>query len=222
VMTYKTNPLKADTDGDGLTDSEEINQYKTSPLKADTDGDKLEDGKEVSQFKTDPLKMDTDGDGLNDFDELMSYKTNPLKADTDGGTVNDKVEVDRGTDPLDASDDIIKMNVPMVLEGIVFETGSARISSESENTLNKALKTLKSYPDISVEIQGHTDNVGSKPFNQKLSQDRAESVMAWLVSKGVEPSRMTAKGFGPDKPLVPNDSDANRQKNRRIEFVRTK
>jgi len=222
VMTYKTNPLKADTDGDGLTDSEEINQYKTSPLKADTDGDKLEDGKEVSQFKTDPLKMDTDGDGLNDFDELMSYKTNPLKADTDGGSVNDKVEVDRGTDPLDASDDIIKMNVPMVLEGIVFETGSAKISPASETTLNKALKTLTAYQDISVEIQGHTDNVGSLPFNKKLSQDRAESVMNWLISKGVDAKRMTARGFGPDKPLVPNDSDANRQKNRRIEFVRTK
>ncbi|MBN8547179.1 MAG: OmpA family protein [Ignavibacteria bacterium] len=222
VMTHKTNPLKADTDGDGLNDAEELNQYKTNPLKADTDGDKLEDGKEISQFKTDPLKMDTDGDGLNDFDELMTYKTNPLKADTDGGTVNDKVEVDRGTDPLDASDDIIKMNVPMVLEGIVFETGSAKISPASETTLNKALKTLTAYQDISVEIQGHTDNVGSKPFNQKLSQDRAESVMNWLISKGVDAKRMTARGFGPDKPLVPNDSDANRQKNRRIEFVRTK
>ena len=222
VMTHKTNPLKADTDGDGLNDAEELNQYKTNPLKADTDGDKLEDGKELTQFKTDPLKADTDGEGLNDFDELMSYKTNPLKTDTDAGSVNDKVEVDRGTDPLNADDDVIKMNVPMVLEGIVFETGSANISPQSEATLNKAYKTLTAYPEISVEIQGHTDNVGSRAFNMNLSQKRAESVMAWMVAKGIDAGRMTAKGFGPDKPIVPNDSDANKQKNRRIEFVRTK
>jgi len=166
--------------------------------------------------------MDTDGDGLNDFEELMNYKTNPLLADTDAGSVNDKVEVDRGTDPLDAGDDVIKMNVPMVLDGIVFETGSAKISPASETTLNKAFKTLTAYTEISVEIQGHTDNVGSRAFNMKLSQDRAESVMNWMIEKGISRSRMTAKGFGPDKPMVPNDSDANKQKNRRIEFVRTK
>lgn len=222
VMTHKTNPLKADTDGDGINDADELKQYKTDPLKADTDGDKLEDGKEVSQFKTDPLKMDTDGDGLNDFEELMNYKTNPLLADTDAGSVNDKVEVDRGTDPLDAADDVIKMNVPMILDGIVFETGSAKISPASEATLNKAFKTLSAYTEISVEIQGHTDNVGSRAFNLKLSQQRAESVMNWMIEKGISRSRMTAKGFGPDKPMVPNDSEANKQKNRRIEFVRTK
>jgi len=159
---------------------------------------------------------------LNDYDEVMTHKTNPLKADTDGGSVNDGIEVSRGTDPLDPNDDVIKMNVPMVLEGIVFETGSAKISPESEATLNKAYKTLTAYPEISVEIQGHTDNTGSRAFNMKLSQQRAESVMNWLIDKGIDKARMTAKGFGPDKPIAPNDTDANRQKNRRIEFVRTK
>lgn len=78
------------------------------------------------------------------------------------------------------------------------------------------------YPEIEVEISGHTDNVGKKSSNIKLSQKRAESVKAWLVSKGVDPKRITAKGYGPDQPVAPNDTPDNKRKNRRIEFKRTK
>ncbi len=101
VNKYHTNPLKADTDGDGLSDGDEVMKYKTDPLKADTDGDGLSDGDEVMKYKTDPLKADTDGDGLSDGDEVMKYKTDPLKADTDGDGFNDGIEVLNKTDPLD-------------------------------------------------------------------------------------------------------------------------
>jgi outer membrane protein OmpA-like peptidoglycan-associated protein len=75
---------------------------------------------------------------------------------------------------------------------------------------------------MEVEISGHTDNVGKKSSNVKLSQKRADSVRSWFISKGVDPKRMTAKGYGPDKPIVPNDTPENKRLNRRIEFQRTK
>ncbi|HCY76083.1 MAG TPA: hypothetical protein DHV28_09200 [Ignavibacteriales bacterium] len=222
VMKYKTDPLVVDTDKDGLNDNDEVMKYKTNPLKADTDGDGLTDGDEVMKYKTDPLKADSDGDGLTDSQEVLTYKTDPLNKDTDGGTVDDGTEVKRGTDPLNAEDDVVKIGVPIVLEGITFDVNKTTIKPESEATLMKALKTLNTYPEILVEIGGHTDSDGSEKSNMKLSLGRAESVKAWLVSKGIDPSRISTKGYGEDKPIADNKTKEGKQKNRRIEFTRTK
>jgi len=222
VNTYRTDPLKADTDGDGLSDGDEVLKYKTDPLKTDTDGDGLSDGDEVLKYKTDPLKADTDGDGLTDYAEVMTHKTDPLKVDTDGGSVGDGIEVKRGTDPLDPSDDIVKIDVPIVLEGITFATNKFDVTPESEKVLMGALKTLQIHSDIVVEISGHTDNVGSNANNQKLSERRANAVKAWLVAKGISADRITAVGYGEEHPRVSNDSEDNRRLNRRIEFKRIK
>lgn len=220
IKTYNTDPLKADTDGDGLSDGDEISKYKTDPLKVDTDNDTLSDSDEINLYKTDPLNPDTDSDGLKDGEEVNMYRTDPLKADTDGGTIDDFTEVNRGTNPLNPEDDVVKINVPIVLEGITFETGKADITPESESVLQGALKTLQTYPDIIVEISGHTDNVGSSASNQTLSQRRADAVRAWLIIKGINPDRLIAKGYGEDNPRVPNDTAENRRLNRRIEFKR--
>lgn len=222
VNLYKTNPAKADTDGDGLNDGDEILKHKTDPLKADTDGEGLNDGDEVNKYKTDPIRTDSDSDGLFDGEEVLKYKTNPLKKDSDDGTVDDLTELTRGTNPLDPNDDIVKIGVPIVLEGVTFETNKADITPESMQVLRGALKTLTTYPEIHVEISGHTDNVGSKKSNTKLSQKRADSVRNWLIERGIDPTRIIAKGYGPDQPIVPNDSPENKRKNRRIEFKRIK
>ncbi|MDK9699380.1 MAG: OmpA family protein [bacterium] len=111
---------------------------------------------------------------------------------------------------------------PISLEGIVFKTGSADILPAGEATLYRALATLNDYPEIVVEIHGHTDNVGADDMNLALSQSRANSVMNWLVSKGVTASRMSATGFGETKPIATNETPEGRQMNRRIEFVRVK
>ena len=153
-----------------------------------------------------------------------------LKADTDGGSVNDGIEVARGTDPLNPADDVppkkeelkVEVGKAIVLEGIVFATGKADISPESETNLEKAYNTLDQNPDISVEIRGYTDNVGKKAVNMKLSQSRAEAVKAWLVKKGIAADRITAKGFGPENPIADNKTKEGRAQNRRIEFFRTK
>jgi predicted outer membrane repeat protein len=89
-----------DYDGDGLSDSKEINVYHTDPLNADTDGDGISDGDEINVYHTDPLNADSDGDGISDGDEINVYHTDPLKADTDGDGVSDKVEIDIAMDPL--------------------------------------------------------------------------------------------------------------------------
>jgi len=152
----------------------------------------------------------------------MTHKTDPLKVDTDGGSVGDGIEVKRGTDPLDPSDDIVKIDVPIVLEGITFATNKFDVTPESEKVLMGALKTLQIHSDIVVEISGHTDNVGSNANNQKLSERRANAVKAWLVAKGISADRITAVGYGEEHPRVSNDSEDNRRLNRRIEFKRIK
>ncbi len=225
IEKYQTNPIEADTDGDGLSDGEEILTTKTDPLKKDSDGDGMSDYDEVKVAKTDPLKKDTDGDGLSDSDEVKIHKTNPLVADSDGGSVNDGVEIKRGTNPLDSHDDVIlevaEKGAKVVLDGIVFETNKAMITDQSAEVLEKAYQTLKAYPDLTVEIQGYTDSVGSRAYNIKLSQKRADAVKAYLVSKGIAASRITAKGYGPDSPVASNATPEGRQQNRRIEFMRT-
>jgi len=222
VMKYHTDPNKMDTDGDGLNDGDEVNKYKTDPNNPDTDGDGLSDGQEVNWYHTDPLNIDTDGDGLSDGAEVNKYKTNPLKKDTDGGGVDDGKEIARGTNPLNPDDDVLKLKQPIVLEGINFELNSSKILSGSEETLQKALTTLREYPDIFVEIIGYTDNTGRRSYNIKLSKKRAEVVRSWLVNHGADPNKITAVGFGPDNPIAPNTTAEGRMKNRRIEFVRIK
>jgi hypothetical protein len=99
----KTDPQNVDTDGDELTDGEEVNTYLTDPLKPDTDGDGLSDGQEVKTTLTKPLLADTDGDGLSDGQEVNTYHTDPLVADTDHDGFSDAAEVRLFSDPLVAA-----------------------------------------------------------------------------------------------------------------------
>ena len=219
---HKTDPTKADTDGDGLSDKDELMTHKTDPTKADMDNDGLSDKEELMTTMTEVANADTDGDGLKDGEEVNTYKTDPKNSDSDGGSVDDGREVNRGTNPNKAEDDVIievKEDAPIVLEGIVFATGSATISPESEDILTKVVNTMKAYPNMVVEIRGYTDNTGSRNGNMGLSQRRADSVRNYMVEKGVEGERVSAKGFGPDNPIAPNSTPEGRQKNRRIEFV---
>lgn len=217
-----------DSDGDGLSDSTEINMYKTDPTKVDTDNDGLSDGEEALRYKTDPLKADTDGDGLSDGDEVMKYHTDPDNPDTDGGTVNDGVEVTRGTNPLDPRDDIqekeiktIEVATSIVFEGVEFKTGSSALTKEAEKVLDKVFIMLSANPQIAIEIRGHTDSAGNYSKNLKLSLVRAEAVKTYLRQKGVEGNRMTVRGMGSTVPVAFNETAEGRRQNRRVEFIRT-
>jgi outer membrane protein OmpA-like peptidoglycan-associated protein len=107
-----------------------------------------------------------------------------------------------------------------VLKGINFETGSARITAESYATLNEVVASLQAYPEVKVEIQGYTDATGSQALNMRLSQERAEAVLFYLIGKGIDASRLRASGYGPANPIASNATREGRALNRRIEIVR--
>ena len=108
----------------------------------------------------------------------------------------------------------------VINDKILFETDKAAIRPESFDLMNEITQVVKDNPRIKkISIEGHTDDVGSKRYNKKLSQKRADSVMAYLTEHGVEAERLSAVGHGEEKPIVENDSDENREKNRRVEFI---
>jgi len=106
-----------------------------------------------------------------------------------------------------------------IMDKVQFETGKADLKEVSHSLLDEVAKMLKDNPQVElISVEGHTDSTGSPDFNRKLSQQRAESVAKYLASKGVKAARMEPKGFGPDKPIADNETDAGREANRRVEF----
>jgi outer membrane protein OmpA-like peptidoglycan-associated protein len=104
--------------------------------------------------------------------------------------------------------------------GVNFDFDKSTLRPDSEPVLNQVLAMLQADPSYTGEVGGHTDNVGSEPYNLKLSGARADAVRAWLVGHGIEPARLTSRGYGDTKPLAPNTTDAGRAKNRRVELKR--
>ena len=105
-----------------------------------------------------------------------------------------------------------------VIEGINFKTNSANLTKKSYDVLDNAVQVLTDYPDTRIEISGHTDNVGKDEYNKELSQKRADAVKEYFVNKGIRTERLTAIGYGPEKPIADNKTKAGKAKNRRTEF----
>ena len=103
---------------------------------------------------------------------------------------------------------------------INFDTGKSTIKPDSAQTLDDAAAALKAVPAMKVEVGGHTDNVGTPEANLKLSQERAQAVMAALVQRGIKADRLTAKGYGQTSPVADNRTEEGRGKNRRVELVK--
>ena len=108
----------------------------------------------------------------------------------------------------------------IAIYGILFDTGKSDIKPESAGVLDEIVKVLTKDAKLKLRVEGHTDNVGAKAANMKLSKQRAEAVKKWLVGKGVAAARLEATGLGDSKPLAPNDSDDARAKNRRVELAK--
>ncbi len=115
--------------------------------------------------------------------------------------------------------EMLKKGGKITLHGIYFESGRATILPTSYSVLDEAVKLLRDNPKVRIEIQGHTDSVGSETSNLLLSQARAESVRSYLVSRGIDPARIIAKGFGESMPIADNATKDGRALNRRIEFL---
>jgi len=106
------------------------------------------------------------------------------------------------------------------LYGIYFASDSASLKPASDKTLNEVLAVLQAQPALTLVVAGHTDSTSTEAYNLKLSQQRAEAVVAWLVTRGVAASRLTAKGLGKSQPVANNATAAGRALNRRVELVK--
>ncbi len=106
------------------------------------------------------------------------------------------------------------------LDGINFDFASAKLRPESEPLLKQVAAMLDAHPDWSMTLEGHTDGIGGAAYNKTLSEQRAAAVVAYLVSQGVAAQRLQSVGFGMDKPVASNDSEAGRAQNRRVEIVK--
>ena len=212
-----------DSDGDGVPDG--LDQCPDTPKGAkvdvrgcpvDSDGDGVADG--IDQCPNTPTgatvdangcPVDSDGDGVPDGIDKCASTPSGVKVDADGCPIQ---VTERETEFLDTG--LIR------LEGVNFETGKAEILPDSYEKLDQIGALLAKWPEIKVEIGGHSDSRGSSARNQTLSEARAGSVKDYLLQKfsGIDPQNLTAKGYGESKPLVPNTSADNMARNRRVEF----
>jgi len=221
------------------------------PDDPDTDSDRVPDSKDQCLLDPEDMdgyldddgcpELDNDADGIvdakdkcpnqaEDFDGFQDDDGCP-DTDNDGDTVLDVDDQcpntpgapggERPGCPKKNSLVIVTGKEIRITQQIQFDFDKATIKPVSYPILNEVRDVLRDNPKITLEIQGHTDNVGNAAYNLKLSQARADSVRTYLVSNGVAPDRMTAKGYGMTQPLVKNDTAANRTLNRRVQFIRT-
>ena len=227
-----------DTDGDGIPDKDDecpevagVIEHNGCP---DTDGDGIPDSKDacptvkgVAEFGGCP-NPDSDGDGIVDSADKCPNEAGPLSTagcpDKDGDGIADKDDKcpneagPASTKGCPEAKVIQEANTGF--KDIQFDLGKATIRPESYSILDNAAKIMiEQLPNAKFEIGGHTDSKGSAALNNKLSQSRADAVVKYLISKGVDKSRLTAKGYGSTKPLVsPEKTEADYQTNRRIEI----
>ena len=136
----------------------------------------------------------------------MDQQIKTLREQTSGTGV-DVTETDGGK--------AILVNLP---DGVTFDTGSATLKPEFRAVLDKVAQSMIDYPQSLIDVYGHTDSTGSDAFNQRLSEQRATTVMNYLISRGVPASRLRSQGFGETMPVASNDTMDGRSKNRRVEI----
>lgn len=109
-------------------------------------------------------------------------------------------------------------DIAIILDNICFDFNRSDILPSSVDELEKLKAFLLKNREISIVISGHTDNIGTEGYNNNLSLERARAVCTWLVSNGIEENRLRHEGYGATRPLVSNETDYGRSRNRRVEF----
>ncbi|CAA6811618.1 MAG: OmpA domain protein, partial [uncultured Sulfurovum sp.] len=112
----------------------------------------------------------------------------------------------------------VKLTTAFSLTKVAFQTGSMELTADSKERLDVAAETMKNYDGYTYKIQGHTDSSGNEASNVTLSKNRAESVKAYLVSKGIATASLTAEGFGSSQPIASNETQEGKKANRRVVF----
>ncbi len=209
-----------DDDKDGVTNNadkcpntprgEQVDTSGCSASQRDSDGDGVNDALDKCPdtpkgFPVDArgCPRDSDGDGVPDGADKCPNTPNGQAVDGSGCPVLFKGGEKR-----------------VVLQGVNFETGKSDLTEESKAVLQDVAKQLAANPEVRVEVQGHTDNVGGRAYNQRLSQARARTVEKFLEANGVSPAQVSSKGYGMSKPIASNKTAEGRAKNRRVELNR--
>ena len=206
------NGCPIDSDGDGVPDFLDICPDTPLGVKVDANGCPIDsDGDGVPDFRDEcpdtpeyalvdeyGCPLDSDGDGVPDFRDECPNTPKGIKVDEKGCPLKKKEKI--------------------ILQGIQFKLNSAEIEESSKIILDLAATILSENPEIRVQIEGYTCDLGTAEYNLHLSQRRAESTREYLASRGISLSRMEAIGKGEDNPIVPNTTEMERKQNRRIEF----
>ncbi len=227
-----------DTDGDGITDAKDdcpdtagTAEHNGCP---DTDGDGVSDPKDecptvagLAEFNGCP---DADGDGITDAKDECPNEAGPAAnngcpyQDKDGDGVLDKDD-----NCPDVAGTVANNGCPEVTEDVqktlneyaaqvLFDSGKSSIKEASNKVLQDIIAILKEYPTAKFTVEGHTDSAGSAKLNQRLSDSRANAVKTYLTENGVDQFRLSAVGYGEDRPIATNKTRAGRAKNRRVEI----
>ena len=215
------NGCPVDSDGDGVADY--LDKCPQTPQGVDVD--------------MNGCPADSDGDGIANYLDKCPGTSQGVVVDMNGCPVDadgDGVPNYRDACPNTPTGEVVDTNgcpIPKatqsaqvteagtwLYEDIKFDSGSANIKSGSYPVLAEIAGVLKQNPNLKVEIQGHTDSAGRLALNNKLSSDRANAVMEYLIDKGVNPTQLTSAGYGPTRPLVSNDTSDGRARNRRVEL----
>ncbi|MCB0373173.1 MAG: OmpA family protein [Muricauda sp.] len=227
-----------DNDGDGILDKDDNcpteagpSENKGCPWK-DTDGDgvldKDDDCPETPGLQEHNGCPDTDGDGIIDQNDRCPNHPGKIEnkgcPDSDGDTL-----VDIDDECPNIAGPVSNKGCPEVTQEvqkqlndyartILFDTGKATIKPESVTVMVDIIQILNEYPNAKFTVEGHTDSVGSSESNQKLSEARANSVRDFLINEGISGNRLTAIGFGEEKPIASNTTKLGRKQNRRVEI----
>jgi OOP family OmpA-OmpF porin len=195
-----------------------LDQKTGRPIEAKIIYQTLPDGEEAGEAYTNPV--------TGEYKIVLPYgaKYSYHAVAKDFIAVGKNIDLTEIKEYKEINDDELKL-VPLkagekvLLNNIFFEYAKASLKSESFPELDRIAETMKENVNLTIEIQGHTDNVGSNESNLRLSQDRAESVRTYLLSKKLATNRVTSVGFGETRPVASNDTEEGKAQNRRVEFV---
>jgi OOP family OmpA-OmpF porin len=207
-------PPPPDTDGDGVTD--DLDRCPNTPAGTAVDSNGC------------PLPQDDDGDGVMNPDDKCPGTPAGKKVDATGCEIDGDDDGDGILNSVDQCPDSPKgtrvnnvgcpFDRTLLLQGVKFETNKDTLLPESIPILDNAIATLKRYPEVNIEVQGHTDSRGADAYNLDLSARRAATVLKYLTDGGVT-NQLTSRGFGETDPIASNDTDEGRQQNRRVVLI---
>jgi len=225
ITEQMADAITTDRDGDGIPD--DVDQCPD--VAEDKDGFEDVDG---------CPDYDNDQDGIYDAQDQCPDSPEDFDGfeDTDGcpDLDNDKDGIPDSRDACPNNPEVVngykdddgcpderpqEIKQTLILKGVNFKTASAELLEESYYVLEHVYNSLEAYPNVKIEIGGHTDDQGSDSYNMALSYDRAKSVMAYLVMRGISSDRIVARGYGETKPIASNATPEGRAKNRRVEVV---